>query len=1385
MSEGKLLSTLEYLSLQRLWTSGNEINDYSPLYNYSVQDLLKYGNLKPLEHWEDKPFLFLIGQAGSGKSEYLKKTYSNQTNYLYIDLKVEQDRFISFIQNSEKWKNFINNHKNIGESFTLILDGWDELVQEYPCRIQFLSLLATIPHDLRRFINVRISSRPELPEIEILEHFQRECSWLINTNTSENDFRITLCPLCREQSEKCFRHFTNEDASTDFINWCINRNVLSFIGHIQTLIFLIRAYRKKTKWNTLTDLWEAIVSEKVEEISGRERDRSRIPDPFPSAKRLDALGDIALYYLLTGRNPIPHPNNSNNIFGLPAFSSLKGSHIAFLLSCPIFTPGGVGNILFAQAQEAEFLAARRLKQSEVNFDNIKRLLISKGRIPTTLRGLSKWVALYDDRWLVYLSEILPEYAVISLNSIQSEDKRNKIILKWWTKIDSSYQDWFAIQHVFEMLPNEKPEWIEIEIISLVESKENSRLNILLHLANKYKLTLLILDKLEIYLSLISDEAELYTGILKTLNRNSHGKKAFWVNVSKQDLTYKGGERIPAVVKQLQKHNIGFIEISKCFAPISEHKFCYEYLDFLYDFFYNLSEDNYEKAVDWRLVQEKRSNLQYSWMNRATEGLFTAFIDNKYLPGLLLFAAYAWENNHSLLSLFSNKSQSDYLKEQLLEIGFIDALFTDVGFLEQYSKKYYFDRWIMQKFSLQKIIFNYKKKVQDNIELLHTELIIHLIRIFFSTEDLAVYLEDLLDCKEILTSSSLYNTSELRVLLGPWKFTDDISIKGKQYFENEMKYSRENERLEYENKNRTDKQLEILNHEIKKVPEYTWGKIYTVIRYGNAIINGHATVKDSFLHEIFWETHLKPQDVFNVLLKAEAYIKKSIWAKQWDTDFCQEIKNGKRYTIHDYTAAPNLAWKMIWYEKGESNFCNEFKDINKKVWIKYFWGFYGFHFENLSDSQWSFLLKNLEANELTEIWGELNSLQDSGVRIPPFFASSNIPSVNEFVKNILKQPFIQSEYAELFREYISINGNTFLSEWFDFWLENQNKKEDIVDLEGIVFLLKYTVKPAWEWLLSNNNNKLTQKLLKEVHFDSFGNYQLINWPLNLLVDVVIVIYRSWPPNTDPVHEGVYSPGWRDGIAGFRNKLLKYILDHKNFELENDYIKLKESIPDFDKNEYIRDEAEQKRANESIFWGISDISNLITSKSAVIIKDDLEFTQWVGDLLAEFGRSAINGEYPLSMLLWDEYKPDNTDEFLRVPKHEDALSNLIIHWLRWRTNYINILGTRENPIILKSPKNIKPSEKDKGKRVDIDLKFPQNPKLRTIIEVKKSTNGEWRSKGLNQLKDYLDNINRKSGIYFVGKFDRPKMSKEKMLKILNDNVKPINEEGYNIIPIVIVM
>lgn len=250
----------------------------------------------------------------------------------------------------------------------------------------------------------------------------------------------------------------------------------------------------------------------------------------------------------------------------------------------------------------------------------------------------------------------------------------------------------------------------------------------------------------------------------------------------------------------------------------------------------------------------------------------------------------------------------------------------------------------------------------------------------------------------------------------------------------------------------------------------------------------------------------------------------------------------------------------------------------------------------------------------------------------------------------------------------------------------------------------------------------------------------------LADLYLLISRLYPPEADPWHVGVFSPGFRDNIQHLRSSLLQSLEGRKS---ETSVAALERIA----RTEPVRDHLVQlwltaRAAFHGEQWsGIEprEIIDLAERAELRIVESSAQLLDVIGESLVRL-QDELQGEWRSVEGLWNVNRSGNE------PKSEDHLSNEIARHLKRDLADRRVVVGRELRIQIPVPGGAG------GLRTDIDVQAPpvsgrrQPGEIpRVVVEVKGSWNPEVKSAMGEQLVDkYLDPQKIRGGLFVVGYF-----------------------------------
>lgn len=250
----------------------------------------------------------------------------------------------------------------------------------------------------------------------------------------------------------------------------------------------------------------------------------------------------------------------------------------------------------------------------------------------------------------------------------------------------------------------------------------------------------------------------------------------------------------------------------------------------------------------------------------------------------------------------------------------------------------------------------------------------------------------------------------------------------------------------------------------------------------------------------------------------------------------------------------------------------------------------------------------------------------------------------------------------------------------------------------------------------------------------------------LGDLYLLLARLYPPETDPWHVGVFSPGPRDNVQHLRSSLLNALEARKSASsvVTLERIARAEPVRDYLVQLWLRARA----AIHGERWsGLQpqELMRLAERQDLRIVESSNQLLDVICESLAKL-QDELQGELRSVVGLWNEGKSGND------PKSEEHFSNEIARHLKRDLADRGAVIGRELRIQLGIPGGAG------GLRTDIDVQAPavraaraSGDVPRVIVEVKGSWNPQVKTAMQQQLvESYLDPHKVNAGLYVVGHF-----------------------------------
>ena len=412
----------------------------------------------PFEYIEDVPVLALLGEPGTGKSQWFQdvrakvgeclRQKGHQDLWIDLGLYDSASDVIDAVFQNEKFAEWINGK----HCLHVFLDSFDEChsrVDVLPKRL--LSELSRQPVErlclrilcrtsewpqsleegLRKLWNERLHVRvtpaqgdvlsgvsPANPPVSLVQLFEM-------TPFRRTDFDEIVCGEGIEPES--------------FLNEIQSRNLAPFANRPQSLAFLIRIYRATGQFpSNQVELYHEGCRELCREANS-ERTDGHLTGNFSADELLAVAERMAAVTVFCNRNSIL-PDESRADQASPGDISLRDvchgvekvagrevevrfETIRETLNTGLFTGRAGGRMGWAHQTYAEFLAARYLCRNDVPIDQMTTLVQhpgwSVGRIPPQLCETASWLSLMNKDFSERLMQIDPEVLLLKIQHTDS------------------------------------------------------------------------------------------------------------------------------------------------------------------------------------------------------------------------------------------------------------------------------------------------------------------------------------------------------------------------------------------------------------------------------------------------------------------------------------------------------------------------------------------------------------------------------------------------------------------------------------------------------------------------------------------------------------------------------------------------------------------------------------------------------------------------------------------------------------------------------------------------------------------------------------------------------------------------------------------------------
>lgn len=333
------------------------------------------------------------------------------------------------------------------------------------------------------------------------------------------------------------------------------------------------------------------------------------------------------------------------------------------------------------------------------------------------------------------------------------------------------------------------------------------------------------------------------------------------------------------------------------------------------------------------------------------------------------------------------------------------------------------------------------------------------------------------------------------------------------------------------------------------------------------------------------------------------------------------------------------------------------------------------------------------------------------------------------------------------------------------------------------------------------------------FEAVANRHSFGINLNIteaqLADLYIWMIQQYPPNEDPVYEGVHFVGTREQVSDFRNSILTQLKERGTSESCAEILRIAKQLPELTWINRVLVEAKIIRRRKE--WNPpkpSEIFELLSNTEKRFVQDGNELLNVLVESLEKLNRE-LQDQNPSVIDLWNEIpwkkvrnlgksllkklqeeqvidQSANIDSLTNVhhnkikgntyiPKDENSLSDYVARYLKNNLKNRGIILNREVEI-----RSLQGGSKGERTDIQVDAVIKKTngevlDHITVIIEVKGCWNKDLNTSMEEQLvKRYLKDNTCQNGLYLVGWFnckqwDKSDSNKDKAPKISIDEAR----------------
>lgn len=313
----------------------------------------------------------------------------------------------------------------------------------------------------------------------------------------------------------------------------------------------------------------------------------------------------------------------------------------------------------------------------------------------------------------------------------------------------------------------------------------------------------------------------------------------------------------------------------------------------------------------------------------------------------------------------------------------------------------------------------------------------------------------------------------------------------------------------------------------------------------------------------------------------------------------------------------------------------------------------------------------------------------------------------------------------------------------------NSRKSLAIIASTRFMIHATVE-EWTWFWQSLKGK--DETAKVIFLNAaprlgYGYTQHVKLlKAEQRAEILIWLYKCFPPNSDQVHDSAYSPSSRDYIQDYRSQILRSLIDEGSEASVNSLKKVSSRLPKEESfSWWLISARENMRKNTWTPPTPNELRTSIKYSQKRFVRSEKELLTVVLESLGRFQKK-LKGSNPMSNFLWNNHVSTKKEKDKPRPKDENSLSDLVKVHLDYDLIQANLIINREVEIK-------RTTGKKDGEKTDIYVQAisDQDERLTLVIEVKGCWHPELHTSMEHQLKNrYLSKYKSSVGIYLIGWF-----------------------------------